>query len=67
MVVVSLVVVIDSVSFLVFIKVGWLVVLLVLFVTTSFVVVKAICPVAGVCHAIKVNVGLPRQYQHIQA
>lgn len=48
MVVVSLVVVIDSVSFLVFIKVGWLVVLLVLFVTTSFVVVKAICPVAVV-------------------
>lgn len=59
-----MVVVIDSVSFVVLIKVGWLVVLLDLVVTTSFVVVIAICP--GVCHVINVNVGLPKQNQHIQ-
>lgn len=46
--VISLVVVIDSASFVVLFKVGWLVVLLVLVVTTSFVVVKVKCPVAVV-------------------
>lgn len=65
--VISLVVVIDSASFVVLFKVGWLVVLLVLVVTTSFVVVKVICPVAGVCHVINVNVCLPKQHQHIKA
>lgn len=66
-VVISFVVVIDSTTFVVLIKVGRLVVLLDLVVTISFVVVKAICPVAGMCHAIKVNVGLPKKYQQIQA
>ncbi len=59
------VVVIDSVSFVVLIKIVWLVALLDLVVTTSFVVVKVVYPVAGVCHVINVNVGLPKQYQHI--
>lgn len=47
-VVISFVVVIDSTTFVVLIKVGRLVVLLDLVVTISFVVVKAICPVAVV-------------------
>lgn len=63
--VISLVVVKDTASFVVLFKVVWCVVLLVLFLTTSFVVVKVICPV--VCHIININVVLPKNintYKH---
>lgn len=67
-VVISLVVVVDFTTFVVHVRVGRLVVvLLVLLVTTSFVVVTAICPVAEVCHAITLNEGLPKKDQHIHA
>jgi len=66
--VISLVVVKDSASFVMLFKVVRRVVLLVLVVTTSFVVVKDICPVAGVCHIININMVLPQNintYKHI--
>lgn len=63
--VIALVDVIDSTSFVVLFKVGWLVVLALVVKTSFAVVVKVIYPVAEVCHAININVGLPKQNQHI--